>query len=288
VQQLRAGHSLDSLWHHSVQLTSRHRNAGHVVRRAGHPLPVHANEHSAEVHRSIERYGHRPIELFDTLGVLGPHVLIAHASLTTPAELVRLAETDTAVSYNPVASQWKGNGVAKALLFEELGIRFGLGTDNTCNDAFRLIDAAESTYRVAHAIGIDDFVSGSGTTWWHAATVGGARAAGLRDVGEIEPGSHADLLILDSSTPETMPSWDLTWELCRLYDKSNIRAVVVGGKARVVDGKPVGWDLGEFMAEALDSGLAQVDRAQITTTHSATSDVGHNDSERLRPSALGS
>ncbi len=229
---------------------------------------IHANEHTAEVHRSIERYGQRPIELLDTLGVLGSHVLIAHASLVTPAELTRLAETDTAVSYNPVASQWKGNGAASALLFDALGIRFGLGTDNTRNDAFRLIDAAESTYRVAHSIGIDDFVSGSGKTWWRAATVGGARAAGLYDVGEIKPGYRADFLVLDSSTPETMPSWDLIWELCRLYDRSNIRAVVVGGKARVVEGKPVGWDLAEFMEEALDVGLAQMNRAQITSTHS--------------------
>jgi 5-methylthioadenosine/S-adenosylhomocysteine deaminase len=50
-----------------------------------------------------------------------------------------LKETDTAVAYNPVASQWKGNAVAPATLMATLGIRFGIGTDGTRSDGFRLV-----------------------------------------------------------------------------------------------------------------------------------------------------
>ena len=166
---------------------------------------------------------------------------------------------------NPVASQWKGNAAADALAWRELGIRFGLGTDVTRNDAFRLIDAADATHRIAHSMVIDDFAGGTGSLWWQAATVGGARAAGLTDVGELRPGACADYLLLDSSTPETLPSWDLEWELARFYDKSNINAVVVGGKPRVIEGRPVGWELEEFLDEALEVGLAQIARARPRT-----------------------
>ena len=53
----------------------------------------------------------------------------AHATLLTPREIRLLADTGAAISYNPVASSWKGNAVAPALLLHELGARLGLGTD---------------------------------------------------------------------------------------------------------------------------------------------------------------
>lgn len=233
---------------------------------------IHANEHTAEVHRMIERRGLRPIEYLDQLGALGPTTLLAHAALVTPAELIRISETDTAVSYNPVASQWKGNGVAPALMFHELGIRFGLGTDNTRNDAFRLLDAAEATQRIAFGMGVDDFSSGGGGLWWRAATLGGAAAAGLdAEVGELREGMQADYLVLDATGPERLPSWDLTWELVRFYDRSCIAAVVVAGKPRVIDGLPVNWDLDAFMADALPRGIASIQRAKLVRRHRPSS-----------------
>ena len=81
----------------------------------GMVFQIHANEHTPEVHRCIEREGCRPIEYLNRIGALGPTTLIAHAALVTGDEIAMLRETDTAVSYNPVASQWKGNGVAPAL-----------------------------------------------------------------------------------------------------------------------------------------------------------------------------
>ena len=123
---------------------------------------IHANEHTPEVHRCIERQGCRPIEYLHRIGALGPTTLIAHATLVTGDEIAILRDTDTAVSYNPVASQWKGNGVAPALDYARRGIRFGLGTDATRNDAFRLLDAAEVCQRLAYGMPNDDFSCGAG------------------------------------------------------------------------------------------------------------------------------
>lgn len=233
---------------------------------------IHANEHTGEVQRSVERYGLRPIEYLDELGALGPTTLLAHTTLVTPSEVRRLAETDTAVSYNPVASQWKGNAVAPALLFHELGVRFGIGTDNTRNDAFRLLDAAEATQRIAFGMGLDDFSTGGGRLWLTAATAGGADAAGLRgDLGELVEGAQADFLVLDGSAPEQLPSWDLSWELVRFYDRSTIDAVVVAGTPRVIAGKPVGWDLDEFMVDALPKTVDLIQRAGLTQLHKPSS-----------------
>jgi len=233
---------------------------------------IHANEHTGEVHRSVERHGLRPIQYLDALDALGPKTLLAHTTLVTPVEAWRLRDTDTAVSYNPVASQWKGNAVAPALWFHEIGIRFGIGTDNTRNDAFRLLDAAEATQRIAFGVPLDDFSTGGGHLWLTAATVGGADAAGLGgDVGALADGYQADFLILDATGPERLPSWDLAWELVRFYDRSTIAAVVVAGIPRVIGGSPVGWDLQAFLADTLPKGVDLVRRAGMLQLHQPSS-----------------
>jgi len=120
---------------------------GHVARLCGESgalLQIHVNEHLASVERSLISRGIRPLEVLHRAGALGPHLLAAHATLVTPTEIALLRDTDTAVSYNPVASSWKGNAVAPALHMHTLGIRMGLGTDGTRSDAFRLMDAAET------------------------------------------------------------------------------------------------------------------------------------------------
>ncbi|MFG3756879.1 hypothetical protein, partial [Klebsiella pneumoniae] len=91
-------------------------------------------------------------------------MLLAHATLITPAELAMLRSTDAAVAYNPVASAWKGNAVAPAVLMDAMGIRFGLGTDGTRSDAFRLLDAAEAAQRYAFGLSIGDSSCGGGWT----------------------------------------------------------------------------------------------------------------------------
>lgn len=113
---------------------------------AGVLFQTHANEHLASVERSLVQRGLRPIEHLHRLGALGPQVLLAHATLVTPAELTMLRDTGTAVAYNPVATQWKGNAAAPAEMMAALGIR--IGTDATRADAFRLVDAAEATQRL--------------------------------------------------------------------------------------------------------------------------------------------
>lgn len=114
-----------------------------MAREAGAAYQTHVNEHLVPVERSPVANGRRPLEHLAHLGALGPHVLIAHSTLVTPHELNLLRDSGTAVAYNPVASLWKGNAIAPALQMAALGIRFGLGTDGTRADGFRLMDAAE-------------------------------------------------------------------------------------------------------------------------------------------------
>lgn len=229
---------------------------------------IHANEHTAEVHHAVQQYGKRPIELLHSINALGSTTLIAHATLTTPSEVVLLRETDTAVSYNPLASMWKGNAVAPALSYLRQNIRVGLGSDATRNDGFRLLDAAEACQRLVYALPVDDFSCGAGWIWLDAATRGGASAAGLGDItGSLEPGKEADFLILDMSAPEVLPSWDFTWELVRFYDRTHLRCVVIGGVPTVIDGRAIQFDGETFVADSKAYTERRVRTAGVTRIH---------------------
>lgn len=214
-------------------------------------LQIHANEHFPEVHQAVLTYGKRPIELLDSLGVLGPHVILHHTTLVAENEVEILARTRAAASYNPLASVWKGNAVAPAFHYAERGVRFGVGTDNTTADGFRTIAAAEACQRVAHAMRVADFSCGAGWTWVDAATVGAADASGLENVGRLARGMAADFLVLDMVRPECLPSVDFEWELVRYYNRDQVDAVVVDGAPVMLGGRPVGWDDRAFVAENL-------------------------------------
>ena len=126
---------------------------------------------------------------------------------------------------------------------DALGIRFGIGTDGTRSDGFRLIDSAEATQRIAFGLGIGDSSCGGGWTWLDHATGAGADAIGLGAVtGRIAVGLAADCLLVDIDTPEFTPSWDLTWELVRFGNRDQIVAVMVAGRLRLWKGWPVDWD----------------------------------------------
>jgi cytosine/adenosine deaminase-related metal-dependent hydrolase len=195
-------------------------------------------------------------------------VLIAHGTLVTPSELNLLRQTDTAVSYNPVASQWKGNAVAPAHLMAMLGIRFGLGTDATRSDAFRLMDAAEAAQKLAFGLAIGDASCGGGWTWLDHATHEGARAIGLgRLVGEIAVDKEADFLLVDVDTPELCTSVDLTWDLVRLGNRDQIDAVFVAGRLRLWQGWPIDWDARALMRQVSRMAGEAIARAPIQRLH---------------------
>lgn len=240
------------------------RRTARMCEEAGAVFQTHVNEHLAAVERSLKSVGRRPLAYLDHVGALGPATLGAHATLLTPHEVKLLADTGAALSYNPVASAWKGNAVAQAGMMAALGVRFGTGTDGTRGDGFRMVDAAESAQRLTSGIDTGDSVCGAGRLWLDHATTGSADAVGLGGTtGEIAVGKAADFLLVDLDVPELTPSWDLEWELVRLAGRDQITAVVVAGRLRLWNGWPPHWDGRALVRRADEVGREVVRRADI-------------------------
>ena len=239
-----------------------------LCKEAGVVFQTHINEHLASVERSLVNRGLRPLEHLHTIDALGPTTLVAHATLLTPREVTILQKTDTAVCYNPVATQWKGNATSPATMMHELGIRFGLGTDGTRSDGFRLLDAAEASQRLAFGLAVGDFSTGGGWPWLDHATTGGAEAISLNHVtGEIKKGLVADFLIVDVDVPELLPSRDLVWELTRLGNRDQIVGVFVAGDLGLWKGWPIDWDARTLMKEVKQRVGQAIESAPIHKIH---------------------
>jgi 5-methylthioadenosine/S-adenosylhomocysteine deaminase len=231
-------------------------------------LQIHCNEHFPEVHDSILRYGLRPTELLHKHHVLGPHVLLHHTTLVSEPEIELIIQTDTATSYNPLASIWKGNAVAPAMRFAQRGVRFGMGSDTTSADGFKNLMAAEACQRIEHGLPIADFSCGAAWTWVNAATSQGADATGgAGDHGALEEGFAADFLILDMMAPECLPSHDFEWELVRYYNRDQVDAVVVNGRVCMVQGKPVDWDTEELRRDGMAAASKITSAPDIVRCH---------------------
>ena len=253
-------------------------HVAHQCREAGVPFQVHVNEHMASVERSLVARGRRPLEVLHHADALGPELLAAHMTLVTPSELSLLSHHGAAVSYNPVASSWKGNAVAPALQMHVMGIRLGLGTDGTRSDGFRLIDAAETAQRLTLGMAVGDFSVGAGWTWLAMASAWGADAAHLSNVtGRIATGLAADCLLIDIDVPELTPSWDLGWELVRLAHSRQIEAVMVQGQLRLWQGWPLDWDARAMMARVRKRAEAAVRAAPIQRIHSTSAQARSRD-----------
>lgn len=246
--------------------------ASALCAEAGVVFQVHVNEHLASVERSLVARGLRPLQHLAAARALGPQALLAHCTMLTPAEMLLLRDSGSAVALNPVASPWKGNAVAPAELLATLGVRLGMGTDGTRSDAFRMMDAAESNQRLAFGLASGDSVCGGGHLWLDIATRGGADAVGLAGrTGQVAVGQAADFLLIDLDQPEMTPSWDLRWELVRLASRAQIESVHVQGRLRLWQGWPVDWDARALLAEVRQVAREQVARAPI---HKVVGTVG--------------
>ncbi|MEM1361580.1 MAG: amidohydrolase family protein [Pseudomonadota bacterium] len=231
-------------------------------------LQIHSNEHFPEVHECTLRHNMRPTELLHKFGVLGPHVLLHHTTLVSEPEIELIIETDTATSYNPLASIWKGNAVAPALRFAQRGVRFGLGSDTTSADGFKNLMAAETCQRIEHGLPVADFSCGAAWTWVDAATSQGAAATGgAGDHGALAAGQAADFLVLDMMAPECLPSHDFEWELVRYYNRDQVDAVVVNGRLCMARGHPVGWDAEDLRIAGLAAAQQITSAPDIVRCH---------------------
>ena len=217
------------------------------ARSEGTRMTMHVASSPDERDEALRRYGKGSIERLAELGALGPHLLIAHCVWPNEVERRLLAETKTGVSHNPVANLMYASGLAPLAELIDAGVRIGLGTDGaSTNNGQNLWE----TMKMAIFMQKSRF----GAAWGSAelalelATIGGARAIGMdAEIGSVEVGKRADLILVDLLRPYLVPR--NTWPSNLVYSGSPhaVRSVLVDGVTVVDEGRLSMWDHDEVV-----------------------------------------
>ncbi|MBI3328699.1 MAG: amidohydrolase family protein, partial [Nitrospinae bacterium] len=205
-------------------------------------LTLHQSNDPPSVQASLERYGKRPIEHLEDLGVLGPNVLLAHVIGLDDREIDAMARTQTKAVMAPTAALKMGRGTTSRGRLPEMlqkGICISLGTDAGNNS--NLIETQRSMY-LAAVLYKDARQSTKvvpAETALELATINGAKALGLdQEIGSIEVGKKADLVLFDTKRPEWRSLFNPVNTLVYNADGRSVHTVIVDGKIVVEAYKP--------------------------------------------------
>ena len=216
--------------------------ASELARELRTGLTFHISPSPSDAAAYLARCGVRPLVHFDRLGVLGAHVLLAHAVHLDDAECEVVLRTNSAIAYTPWAYLRLGQGVGANGRHGELhrrGARIALGCDSeNASDALDPLRVAALAAGIAKDQTLDPTIFGAHDAF-EMLTIGGASAIGMDDrIGSLEPGKRADVVVHDTSGPHWITrSSDPVLQLVWSSDGRSVRDVVVDGRVVVRDAR---------------------------------------------------
>lgn len=199
---------------------------------------LHCSEGPPEPEYALKRFGMRPMEYYDQLGVAGPGMLASQCVQISEREQAIIAERGVRVSHIPLGNSWVGGGIAPIPRLLAAGVTVGLGTNGFINDMFAVMRGAALLHKAQQC---DPQVMPAAQVLY-LATEGGARAIGLERVGRLAPGWAADLQALDAEVPSPLTAHNLYDQVVYWRNQAHVRDVMVAGVWRVRDGQLLAAD----------------------------------------------
>jgi atrazine chlorohydrolase/5-methylthioadenosine/S-adenosylhomocysteine deaminase len=178
------------------------------------------------------------VEYLRNIGCLGEHALLAHCVQIDDRDARILAETDTRVSHNLLANLRLGTGIAPLPSLLDAGVTVCLGTDNaSLSDTVNPIGDLRLLATVHDGHHRDPGLI-SAQTALDTVTVAAGRAMRRPDLGTLEPGTRADLVLLDLDHPHLTPCPDVVSAVVFQAQGFEVDTVLVDGRV-VVDDREV-------------------------------------------------
>jgi 5-methylthioadenosine/S-adenosylhomocysteine deaminase len=225
---------------------------------------THASESREEI--AIVRElsgGMNNLEYLADVHLASPRLCVAHCVWTDDSEQTLLAKHDVKVMHCPGSNLKLGSGIAPVVEMRKKGVTVSLGADGAaCNnrlDMFEEMRLAAVLQAVRHQPGV---LPARDVLWM--ATRAGALTLGLeREVGSIEVGKRADVIVVDRERTHQTPGPDPYSTLVYAARGTDVMTTVVDGELLVENGRPVRVDPAEVIAEARESARDLVKRAQL-------------------------
>lgn len=194
-------------------------------------IHIHLAETQAETEIIDERYGKTPTKYLKDLGVFDVPVVLAHGIYFSEEDIKILKTIKGGISHNPISNCKLASGICDVVNLKNNGITISLGTDGagstTTLDMFEEMKVAGYLQKVskldATCIKAYDILK--------MATIEGAKVLGLEnEIGTIEEGKKADLILIDINKSHLYPINDICSNLVYSATGQDVDTVIIDGK----------------------------------------------------------
>jgi len=183
--------------------------------------------------------------------VLGPRLLGAHGVHLSASDRKLLLEAGAGVAHCPQSNMKVSAGRAPIPQMLAERMRLGLGTDGAAsnNDLDMFEEMLTAALLAKH--GTKDPTAAPAAAVFEMATLGGARALGMEaDLGSLEVGKRADLVVVSLAAPRLRPLYDPVSHLVYAAKGADVRDVIVNGRIVVRDRRVLTLDAAAVLADA--------------------------------------
>ncbi len=227
-------------------------------------VTMHLSEVEEDVRYAKKQFGKMPAEFMDQVGLVGPNVVFAHGVWLTEREWQIFAQKGASVAHCPSSNMKLASGIAKVPEMMQAGVNMGLGCDggpsNNCYDMVREMKAASLLQKARL---LDPLVM-SAESVLEMATIKGAKALGLQqEIGSIEVGKKADLILATTRKPHLTPTFNPVSHLVYAAQGSDVDTVIIDGKVVMEKGIVKTLNEEEIIQSANERGAKLLERAGI-------------------------
>ncbi len=206
-------------------------------------MQLHLSETQAEHEQCIERHGMTPTAYFASMGVLDVPTTAAHCVYVTDEDICIIKEKGVTPVHNPVSNLKLGSGVMRLRTMLDAGIPVAFGTDGVASNNQLSILRELQTAAILHKGIYRDPANIRAFELPAIATRNGALAQGRQDCGLIAVGARADLILIDLSAINNIPSYDLATTVAYSANTSNILLTMCDGRILFENGEYTSIDI---------------------------------------------
>ena len=212
---------------------------------------THVLETKTQIAANLERYGRSSVSYLEDLGVLHPRASLAHCVWMDPDEYSTVRRCGATIVHNPVSNLRCGSGILPLADLLESGTSVALGADGAAsNDNQNMFEAMKFATLL-------QTLHGSHLHWpqapaiWKMCLQGGAAALG-QPLGSLQPGSAADIVLLDTERHVPVHGEGLVTSLVLAEHGESVHTVIVDGEVMVSEGRSTRVDTDAMAARSRD------------------------------------
>ncbi len=195
------------------------------------PVHMHVHETKTEISQSLEKYGVRPLQRLQDLGIMSLSFIAVHMTQLNEDEIQQLSQIGCTIVHCPESNLKLASGFCPVASLLDAGINIALGTDSAAsNNDLDMLGEIKTAALLAKGIAEDPSVVPAYTVL-RMATLNGAKALGLEaNIGSLEIGKFADLVAINLDTIETQPLFDPISQIVYAANRDQVTDVWVCGR----------------------------------------------------------